>query len=122
MNNTLIAVLFGTLAFPILAEDVLWRVDKGAQAYCTKDKETVCFVVVNETVTNVSAIESKNIGKLGITLKENYEKVVTFPSKWLSSTNQGDLVEFTTQAWLKSKRYTARGMVFVDNNGKYIHQ
>lgn len=122
MNNPLITLLFGALTFPGVAENMLWRADNGAQAYCNKDKNTVCFVVINGTTTQVHEIESKNIGKLGITLKAHYEKVVTFPSKWISSTNQGDLIEFTTLAWLKSERYTVRGVVFVDNNGKYIHQ
>ncbi len=104
------------------ASETLWRADKNAQAYCKSRNESVCTVVVRGVFTNVTAIENKNIGKLGITPKEKYEKVITFPSKWLRSTSEGDLIEFTTQAWLQGQRYTIRGMVFVDSKGKYVHQ
>lgn len=110
------------LAASVSASETLWREDKNAEAYCKLINETVCTVVVVGVFTDVSAIENKNIGKLGITPKEKYEKVITFPSKWLRSNSRGDLIEFTTQAWLQGQRYTVNGMVFVDSNGKYVHQ
>lgn len=121
-KRAITAALLYFLAASASASDTLWREDKNAYAYCKPDKETICAVVVGSVITDVSAIENKNIGKLGITPKEKYEKVITFPSKWLRSSSNGDLIEFTTQAWMQGQRYTVNGMVFVDNNGKYVHQ
>lgn len=99
--------------------EILWRSDKNARAYCNK---TVCTVLVKGISTDVSAIENKNIGKLGVTPKADYDKVITFPSKWLRTNEYGDLIQFTTKAWLKGQRYTIKGIVFVDSSGKYVHQ
>lgn len=121
-NSAITTVIIYFLATSASASETLWREDKNAQAYCKSSNESVCTVVVKDVFTNVSAIENKNIGKLGITPKEKYEKVITFPSKWLSSSSEGDLVEFTTQAWLQGERYTVKGIVFVDSKGKYVHK
>lgn len=121
-KSFILVVILNLLATSVIASQALWREDKNAHAFCNSRNETVCTVVVEDVYTDVSVIENKNIGKLGITPKEKYEKVITFPSKWLRSNSDGDLVEFTTQAWLQGKKYTISGMVFVDSNGKYVHQ
>ena len=109
-------------SFSSLAEEVLWRADKNALAFCKLKNDSACFVVVNNYSTDVSVIESKNIGKLGNIPTKEYSKVVTFPSKWQRTSGDGDLIIFTTLAWLQGQKYTAKGMVFVDSNGKYVHQ
>ncbi len=121
-KSAITIVLPYLLATTVSASQALWREDKNAQAFCNSRNETVCTVIVGDVHTDVSVIENKNIGKLGSTLKEKYEKVITFPSKWLRSTSDGDVVEFTTQVWLQGKKYTINGVVFVDSNGKYVHQ
>jgi len=105
-------------SFSIFASEILWREDQGASAYCKKVKESVCFVVVGNTRTDVSLIENKNILKLGTASKAQCDKVVTFPLAWQCTSSDGDLIIFTTQAWLKGQRYTSKGMVFVDNDDK----
>lgn len=121
-KSFILVVILNLLATSVIASQALWREDKNAHAFCNSINETVCTVVVGDVYTDVSVIENKNIGKLGITPKDKYEKVITFPSKWLRSNSDGDLVEFTTQAWLQGKKHTISGMVFVDSNGKYVHQ
>ena len=122
MHKLIISASVFLFSFSTFASDVLWREDKGASAYCKKAKESVCFVVVGDTTTDVSIIENKNIGKLGVASKSQYDNIVTFPSRWKRTGSDGDLIIFTTQAWFNGQRYTTKGMVFVDNNGKYIHQ
>ena len=122
MHKFIISAVVFLFSFSTFASDVLWREDKSASAYCKKAKESVCFVVVGNNTTDVSIIENNNIGKLGIASKSQYDKVVTFPLLWKRTGSDGDLIIFTTQAWLNGQRYTTKGMVFVDNDGKYIHQ
>ncbi|SET68868.1 hypothetical protein [Thalassotalea agarivorans] len=122
MNKLFVLVLSYLFVFTVNANEVLLRPDNQARAYCHKSNKTICTVVVEGISTDVSAIENKNIGKLGIAPKEDYDNVVTFPSKWLRSSKDGDLIEFTTKAWLKGQVYTVRGTVFIDENGKYLHQ
>lgn len=122
MQQLIISVVIFMFSFSSLANEVLWRGDKNALAFCKLKKDSKCFVVVNEYSTDVSAIENKNIGKLGKTPKEQYNKVVTFPSKWQRTGSNGDLIIFTTQAWFKGQKYTVKGAVFVDSDGKFNHQ
>ncbi|MCF6439511.1 hypothetical protein L1077_08735 [Pseudoalteromonas luteoviolacea] len=122
MDKLFITAVFYFFSFVVNANEILLRSDKSAKAYCHKINETVCIVLVKGVSTDVSAIENKNIGKLGVTPKSDYDKVVTFPSKWLRFNKDGNLIQFTTRAWLKGQRYTIKGMVFVDSNGKYVHQ
>jgi len=121
-KSAITTVIFCLFATSVSASETLWREDKNAKAYCESSNETVCTVVVSDILTDVSVIEDKNVGKLGVAPKEKYEKVVTFPSKWLRSNSDGDLIVFTTLAWLQGQRYTVSGMVFVNNKGKYVHQ
>lgn len=121
MCKSFITVLFCLLAFSVNAKEVLWRADQNTKAYCKNANETVCTVVISGVSTDVSAIENKNIGKLGMAPKAGYEKVITFPSTWLSSSD-GNVIEFTTQAWLNGQRYTVQGSVFVNAKGEYVHQ
>jgi len=99
-------------------KNVLWNKDKNAVAFCVSESESLCFIVAGETVANVSQAENVNIGKLGITPKSKYERVITVPTKWLRSNNNEFMVSFTTQAWLSGQRYTVTEPVFV-KNGKY---
>jgi len=99
-------------------KNVLWNAENSAVAFCVVEQESQCFIVAEETAINVSQVENANIGKLGITPKEKYEKVITFPTKWLQSNKNEYLVLFTTQAWLSGQRYTVKEPVFV-KNGKY---
>ena len=122
MHKLIIFVVLFIFSFNSFSSEVLWRTDKNALAFCDKTNESTCFVVVNNNSTDVSLIEGKNIGKLGVTPKDQYDKVVTLPSSWKRTDSDGDLVIFTTKAWLKGQRYTIQGMVFVDSNGKYVHQ
>lgn len=121
-KSAIIVVLLYFIAGSVSASQALLREDKNAQAFCNSRNETVCTVVVGDIYTDVSVIENKNIGKLGVTPKNKYEKVITFPSKWLHSSSDGDLIEFTTQAWLQGEKYTISGVVFVNRNGEYVHQ
>ncbi|TLU67236.1 hypothetical protein FE810_02840 [Thalassotalea litorea] len=120
----IVFVLLSLVSLSALANDVVWRSDKKALAFCDSKEfeETVCFVVVNSVSTNVSIIENKNLGKLGIAPKSKYEKVKTTASQWKRTGDDGDLVVFKTQAWKDGQRYTTEGFVFVDSHGKYIHQ
>ena len=122
MHKLTISVVICLFSFSSFASNVIWRDDKNALAFCNKTEESFCFVVVNNISTDVSIIENKNIGKLGVTPKAEYDKVVTFPSTWQRTGSDGDFIIFTTQAWLKGQRYTTKGMVFVNSDGKYIHQ
>jgi len=99
-------------------KNVLWNKDRSAVAFCVSENESLCFIVSGEMVANVSQVENGNIGKLGITPKSKYEKVITFPTKWLQSNNNEFMISFTTQAWLSGQRYTVTEPVLV-KNGKY---
>ncbi|WP_143085082.1 hypothetical protein [Pseudoalteromonas denitrificans] len=122
MYKLIILVVAFLFTISSCADEILWRVDKNAFAFCNQAKRSTCFVIVNNTSTDVSLIENKNVGKLGVTSKEKYNRIVTFPSKWQRTDDNGDLIIFTTQAWLNGQRYTTSGMVFVDKQGKYVHQ
>jgi hypothetical protein len=121
-KSAAIVFLFYFLAGSVSASQTLVREDKNGHAFCNSRNETECTVVIGDVYTDVSLIEDKNIGKLGIIPKNGYEKVITFPSKWLRSNSDGDLIEFTTQAWLQGQKYTISGMVFVNRSGEYVHQ
>ncbi|MCF2948878.1 hypothetical protein L0668_12225 [Paraglaciecola aquimarina] len=117
-----ISVLFVIFPITTLASEILWNSDKTALAFCDSKEQTVCFVIANSIATNVSRIENANLGKLRITEKEQYEKIQTFPSKWLADKPNGNLISFTTMAWKDGQRYTITGPVFVSNDGSYVEQ
>ena len=98
---------------------VLWNDKKTAVAFCTLEKSTTsCYIVDGNKVTNVSHLENINIGSIGTTPKNKYEKVISYPTKWVESKNNKHIVTFTTNAWLEKQRYTVTKPVLV-SNGKY---
>lgn len=92
--------------------------DGAARASCSNIGIPVCQVVVGEVEVDVSQVTFVNLGKLGIAKKEDYEKIVTKPVKWLKSTVELQIIEFQTQAWRNGQRYTVSEPVLI-NNGKY---
>ena len=52
---------------------------------------------------------------------EEYEKVISFPSKWVTASEPEYLVQITTQAWFKGQRYTVTEPVFI-KNGIYLQR
>ncbi len=93
--------------------------EKSALAGCVLEKVSSCYVISGELNVNVSQAGNLNLGKLALSSKDKYEKVITFPVEWLKS-NDGELmVLFKTQVWMAGKRYTVTEPVLV-KNGKYV--
>lgn len=104
----ILALLFSTST---LSSDVVWSEDKSALAFCSaKDSKTVCFVVCNDKVVDVSGVEIGNLGKIG---NYEYEKVATFPVQWRSNNENSCMFWFKTQAWINGQRHTVKGLALV---------
>ncbi|KWS06312.1 hypothetical protein AZ78_3867 [Lysobacter capsici AZ78] len=67
---------------------------------------------------DVSAVESKNLGKLG--LAQRYERIETRAVGWLPS--QGELLrlEVRTQAWHQGRRYVAEELLMLRTDGRVL--
>jgi len=111
-------ILVSSSLYADTEKNVLWNNEKSAIAFCVSEPESRCFIVVDESAIDVSQVENANIGKLGIAPKEKYERVITFPAKWLRSKTNEYMVSFTTKAWLSGQRHTVTEPVLV-KNGKY---
>lgn len=122
MKRILTTALLSIFPINLLGAEVLWNSDKTAFAFCESKEKTTCFIIANNIPTNVSRIENANLGKLGLPRKKRYEKIETFPSKWVEENQNGNLISFTTRAWINGQRYTVSGPVFVRNDGVYVQQ
>ncbi|TVZ39045.1 hypothetical protein P886_3432 [Alteromonadaceae bacterium 2753L.S.0a.02] len=122
MKRILTIVLLSIFPITVLGGEVLWNSDKTALAFCESKEKTTCFIIANNIPTNVSHIETANLGKLGLAGKNQYEKIETFPSEWVAEKQNGNLISFTTRAWVNGQRYTVSGPVFVRNDGVCVHQ
>ncbi len=98
--------------------EVLWNKEKTALAFCTKEIPTKCYVVDSAQVVDVTALELANIGKLGLYSRQDYEKIISLPHKWLRTESDFYLVSFKTQAWRNGQRYTVKEPTLV-KNGMY---
>jgi hypothetical protein len=99
--------------------EIVWSKDRTALAFCDSAKDVNCFVVCNDKLANVSAVEKGNIGKLGSNNK--YDKLLTLPVRWESNDEDGCMFWFKTHAWLNGQRYTVEEPVYV-TNGKFIQR
>lgn len=99
----------------------LWSDAREALAVCEIGTKNLCYVVINEKKVDVTQAEYANIGKLGIRKFEEYEKVISFPSKWVTASEPEYLVQITTQAWFTGQRYTVTEPVFI-KNGIYLQR
>lgn len=99
----------------------IWNPERSAVAFCSHEGESRCYVISGENTINVSQVENANIGKLGTAKKEEYEKVVTTPVKWLKSENEILMVSFKTEAWLSGEKLSAIEPVVI-KNGNYLQR
>jgi len=110
-------ILLSMSAFPLSANSqaplVVWSPDKTAKAYCENSIQPSCFVWCNGQVVDVSSVEKGNLGKIG---KHDYEKVITFPTRWGSNDGTGCMFWFSTQAWAKGQKHTIQEPVWVTDN------
>ncbi|WP_448549353.1 hypothetical protein [Thalassotalea fusca] len=98
--------------------EVIWNKEMTALAFCTKEIPNKCYVVDSVQVADVTALESANLGKLGLYSRQDYQKIISFPHKWLRTEKDFYLVSFKTQAWRNGQRYTVKEPALVEN-GKY---
>lgn len=111
--------LYSSYSFSGIERHELWSGGKSALAFCVLAKASSCYVISDELKVNVSQVENLNLGKLGLSSKYKYEKVITFPVEWLKSGDGELMVLFKTQAWMAGKRYTVTEPVLI-KNGKYV--
>lgn len=121
-------VVWASATFPARAEpppaSALWSVDKRAAAAVMRTAAgTGVFVFLRRgdgsfQKIDVSAVESKNLGKLG--LAQRYEWVETRAVDWLPS--QGELLRLKvrTQAWRQGRRYVAEELLMVRTDGRVL--
>jgi len=110
----IIRLIFIALIFPFCAlsftenREALWDGDKKAEAVCINSdgNKNKCFIQIGSDRFDVTSAENANLGKLGLATRDSYAKIISFPTKWLKSTDGIYLVEITTQAWLNGQRYT----------------
>ncbi len=102
----------------IADQNCLWNETHTAAAVCANETLKKCFIADSKNVTDVSNIQSSNLGKLGVTKKSEYSSVSTKPKEWVSSKENTHVVTFQTRAWLKGQRYTVSGPAAAVN-GKY---
>jgi hypothetical protein len=114
-----ICCLFSNSVFAESDTEIVWSKDRTALAFCDSAKETNCFVICNDKLANVSAVEKGNVGKLGP--NDKYEKLLTFPVRWESNDERGCMFWFKTHAWLNGQRFTVEEPVYV-TNGKFIQR
>ncbi|MBY7832886.1 hypothetical protein KW463_08545 [Vibrio fluvialis] len=93
----------------------IWSQDKTAVAFCENKETSVCYVICNDEVANVSDVEKANLGKIG---DYQYEKVVTYPISWESNDKFGCMFWFQTHAWINGQRHTVKEPAFV-TDGEY---
>lgn len=119
-----IVFIFFTLPLISFAEtrESLWSNNKKAEAVCINRLEggNHCFIIIGNKKVDITAVENTNLGKLSVKPRNAYSKIISFPSKWLKSTEEEYVVNITTQAWFKGQRYTATEPVYI-KNGAY-HQ
>lgn len=110
------SVFFVLIGFSSLAsEDVhppVWSQDKTAVAFCENSDTSVCYVICNDKVANVSPVERANLGKIG---HYKYEKIVTYPISWESNNKFGCMFWFKTHAWVNGQRHTVKEPVAVSD-------
>jgi hypothetical protein len=110
--------VFSMTSFSKTESDELWNNDHTAVAFCIVNQVTECFIKTDTNIVNVSEVEDTNLGKIGTGNRESYEKIVTFPERWISSTESEHKIIFVTHAWNTGKRYAAKEIVLV-KDGKY---
>ncbi len=93
----------------------VWSQDKTAVAICEYNESSVCYVVCNDKVVNVSMVEKANLGKIG---HYAYEKVITYPVSWESKSKSHCMFWFQTNAWINGQRHTVKEPVSV-HDGEY---
>ena len=121
MVRVLFTFLAVVLSLSIFAADEhapVWSQDRKAKAFCDTNSQTVCYVLCNDQLVNVSLVEKGNLGKIE---KYDYQKVITFPTRWESNDEVGCLFWFSTQAWIDGQRHTASEPVWVKGN-EYIQR
>lgn len=110
----ILSILLVIFAIPVIAKEEshppIWSQDKKAVALCKNDEVSICYVICNGKVANVSDVEKANLGKIG---NYKYEKVITYPISWVSNDNFGCMFWFQTQAWVNGQRHTVKEPVFV---------
>ena len=99
----------------------LWSDGREALAVCEINAQNLCYVVIGKLKIDVTQAEHSNLGKLGIRKKEEYETVISYPSKWLTANAPEYMVQITTQAWLNGKRHTVSEPVYI-KNGIYLQR
>lgn len=121
-------VAWASATFPVRAEppsaSALWSVDRrAAVASMRTATEPGVFVFLRRgdgsfQKIDVSAVESKNLGKLG--LAQRYERIETRAVGWLPS--QGELLrlEVQTQAWHEGRRYVAEELLMLQTDGRLL--
>lgn len=116
--RTLLILFLGFSSLLLLAEPqskVVWSEDKNSHAFCTNTSKPECYLVCEEQLVNVSQVINSNLGKLGTSRRNEYEKVITFPTRWIDhKSEQGCMFEFKTQAWKQEKRYSVYELVYVE--------
>jgi hypothetical protein len=121
-------VAWASATFPVRAEppsaSALWSVDRRAAAASMRTAtEPGVFVFLPRgdgsfQKIDVSAVESKNLGKLG--LAQRYERIETRAVGWLPS--QGELLRLKvrTQAWRQGRRYVAEELLMLRTDGRVL--
>lgn len=104
------------LVMPLLADaesTELWSNNKEALAVCINNDSNKCYVSIGNIKVDITKVEGANLGKLGIRSRNDYSKIINFPSKWLRASNNEYIVNITTQAWFESQRYTVTEPVYI---------
>ena len=122
MLRMFLFTLFVSASLAISAQELnvmIWNAEKTASASCYGAGLPTCQVIVNGAVIDVSQMTYSNIGKLGIAELDEYERVVTEPTKWLESDGTLQMVNFRARAWRGGQRYSVSEPVVV-KDGKYF--
>ncbi|MCP4769144.1 MAG: hypothetical protein GY875_23160 [Gammaproteobacteria bacterium] len=102
-------------------ENGIWNEEKSAFAFCVSGAESSCYVYHNTKLIDVSGVEGRNIGKLGIAPRNSYEKFITHPALWIEREDGLLMIKFTTQAWKNGQRYSVHEPMVI-KNGKPIYR
>lgn len=116
----LLSYLFSIFAY---SEDrkELWSKGKEALAVCEISIQNRCYVIIDKLYIDVTQAEHSNIGKLDVYKNKEYEKIISFPSKWVTVSSPVYIVQITTHAWLHGQRYTVSELVYI-KNGVYFQR